>query len=76
MSAKNIHIRGKVESILELLSPKYFARIHNRCIVNLKHLCRIDNTHFKALIDNGIELDISRTYKTVWVIKAKERLRC
>ncbi len=72
---ETIHIRGKVESILELLSPKYFARIHNRCIVNLKHLCRIDNTHFKALIDNGIELDISRTYKAVLIEKYNVYLR-
>ena len=72
---ETIHIRGKIESILELLSPKYFARIHNRCIVNLKHLCRIDNTHFKALIDNGIELDISRTYKAVLIEKYNVYLR-
>ena len=70
-----IHIRGKIESILELLSPKYFARIHNRSIVNLKHLCRIDNTRFKALLDNGVELDISRTYKAALIEKYNVYLR-
>lgn len=72
---ETIHIRGKIESILELLSPKYFVRIHNRCIVNLKHLCRIDNTHFKALLDNNIELDISRPYKAALVEKYNVFLR-
>lgn len=72
---ETIHIRGKIESILELLSPKYFVRIHNRSIVNLKHLCRIDNTHFKALLDNGIELDISRAYKAALVERYNVFLR-
>lgn len=62
---ENIHIRGKINDIIGQLSPRHFTRIHNRCVVNLKHLCRIDNTRSKALLDNGMELDISRSYKTV-----------
>lgn len=60
---ETVHIRGKIDSMLGLLSPKFFMRIHNRCIVNLNHLCSIDSTHSKALLDNGAELDISRSYK-------------
>lgn len=71
----NIHIRNKIDDILDLLTPKYFARIHNRCIVNMKHLCRIDNTRFKALLDNGKELDISRAYKAVLIEKYNVFLR-
>lgn len=72
---ESVHIRGKINDILELLPPKYFTRIHNRCIVNLKHLCRIDNTHFKALLDNGTELDISRAYKAALIEKYNIFLR-
>lgn len=72
---ETIHIRDKIVSMLEQLSPKYFVRIHNRCIVNLKHLCKIDNTRFKALLDNGIELDISRAYKAVLIEKYNVFLR-
>lgn len=70
-----IHIRGKINNIIDLLPQKYFTRIHNRCVVNLKHLCRIDNTRFKALLDNGIELDISRAYKAIVIEKYNVFLR-
>lgn len=64
---ENLHIRGKIKDIIEQLPPAYFTRIHNRCIVNLKHLCRIDNTCSKAVLDNGMELDVSRQYKTALI---------
>lgn len=72
---ETIHIRSKINDVIDLLPQKYFARIHNRCVVNLKHLCRIDNTHFKALLDNGIELDISRAYKAALIEKYNVFLR-
>ncbi len=59
-----IRTRGKIETALEMLPPKIFVRIHNRFIINMKHLCRIDNTNFKVLLDDKTELDISRAYKS------------
>ena len=72
---ETVCIRGKINEMLELLSPKYFVRIHNRCIVNLRHLCKVDNTRFKALLDNGKELDVSRAYKVALVEKYNVFLR-
>lgn len=60
---ENIRIRGKINDIIGQLSPRHFTRIHNRCVVNLKHLCRIDNNRSKAVLDNGMEFDVSRSYK-------------
>lgn len=59
-----IHLRGRIESIMETLPQKFFVRIHNRYIVNMCHLCKIYNTGLKVLLDNGSELDISRAYKS------------
>ncbi len=72
---ETVRIRGKIDEILNTLSPKCFVRIHNRCIINLKHLCKIDNTRFKALLDNNMELDVSRTYKAVLIEKYNVFLR-
>lgn len=72
---ETVRIRGKIDEMLNILSPKCFVRIHNRCIINLKHLCKIDNTRFKALLDNNMELDISRTYKAVLIEKYNVFLR-
>ena len=70
-----IHLRSKLESLLEQLPEMYFARIHNRYIINLSHLCRIDNTRFYVLLDSGIELDISRAYKPLLTEKYNLYLR-
>ncbi len=72
---ETVRIRGKIDEMLNTLSPKCFVRIHNRCIINLKHLCKIDNTRFKALLDNNMELDVSRTYKAVLIEKYNVFLR-
>ncbi len=61
---ETIHIRRKLNDILDELSPKSFARIHNRIIVNMRYVSRIDNTRFKAILYDETELDISRAYKT------------
>lgn len=61
--SETIHLRGKIETMLERLPSKSFVRIHSRYILNLKHLCRIDNTRLKVLLDNFSELEVSRAYK-------------
>lgn len=64
---ETIHLRGKIEDMLNRLPAKNFVRIHNRYILNLKHLCRIDHTRLKVLLDNSRELDVSRAYKALLV---------
>ncbi len=58
-----IHIRGKLDDYAEKLPDLFFVRIHNRYIVNMKHINRIENAGAKVLLTNDIILDISRTYK-------------
>lgn len=60
---ETIHIRRKLDDILNELPPKSFARINNRFIVNMGTVCRVDNTRMKAVLFNDTELNISRRYK-------------
>lgn len=60
---EEIHIRGKLDDFALKLPNLFFARIHNRYIVNMKHINRIENAGTKVLLTDDIVLDISRTYK-------------
>ena len=60
---ENIRIRMKLDDIIKKLPAKPFARIHNRCILNLRYLSRIDNGRCKAVLYDETELDISRSHK-------------
>ena len=64
---ETIHIRRKLDDILDELPQKSFARIHNRFIVNMRYVGRIDNTRFKVELINEMELDISRAYKAAFL---------
>ncbi len=72
---ETIHIRRKLNDILDELSLKSFARIHNRIIVNMRYVSRIDNTRFKAILNDETELDISRAYKAEFSEKYNIYLR-
>ena len=62
--SETIHIRRKLDELLDELPPKSFARINNRIIVNMGFVGRVDNTRMKVTLYDGTELNISRTYKT------------
>lgn len=70
-----IRLRRKLDSMIEELPKKSFARIHNRCIVNMKYLGKIDNGRCKAILFDETELDISRSYKADFVKKYRIFLR-
>ncbi len=72
---ETIHMRSKLGDILDKLPQKTFARAHNRYIVNLRFVCRIDNTRLKAILNDETELDISRAYKTEFAEKYNIYLR-
>ena len=61
--AETVHIRRKLDDILGELPKKSFARIHNRFVVNMLCVGRIDNTRLKVILIDEEELDISRSYK-------------
>lgn len=58
-----LHIRGKIDDALSVLSPQLFNRIHNRNIINMSHIKRVDYPNGEVIMDNGHEISISRTYK-------------
>lgn len=62
-SGEKLYIRGKIDSVLEILSPKIFVRIHNRNIVNMMHITRIDYPNNEVIMRDGQRIGISRKYK-------------
>lgn len=70
-----IHIRRKLDDMLNELPPRLFARINNRIVVNMGSVCRVDNTRMKVMLYNETELNISRTYKTEFSEKYNIYLR-
>lgn len=73
--SETIHMRRKLNEILDELPTKLFSRINNRIIVNMGTVCRIDNTRMKATLYDGTELNISRTYKSEFLEKYNIYLR-
>lgn len=72
---ETVHIRCKLSEIMDKLPSKSFARIHNRYIVNLGSVCRIDNARLKAILYDDTELDVSRSYKSTFSEKYNIYLR-
>lgn len=62
-SGEILHIRGKLEDAEKLLSPRLFVRVHNRSIINMARLKRIDNPNNRVFMSNGQEVNVSRRYK-------------
>lgn len=73
--AETIHIRRKLDGLLDELPPKSFARINNRIVVNMGAVGRVDNTRMKATLYDETELNISRTYKAEFSVKYNIYLR-
>ena len=63
LSGEILHIRGKLEDAEKLLSPRLFVRVHNRSIINMARLKRIDNPNNRVFMSNGQEVNVSRRYK-------------
>ena len=73
--SETIHIRRKLDELLDEVPPKSFARINNRIIVNMGFVGRVDNTRMKVTLYDGTELNISRTYKAEFSEKYNIYLR-
>lgn len=63
LSGEILHIRGRMEDAEKLLPPRLFLRIHNRNIINMAHIKRIDNPNNRIFMTNGQEIGVSRKYK-------------
>lgn len=73
--AETVHIRRKLDDIMDELPQKSFARIHNRFVINMRYVGRIDNTRLKVILTDETELDISRSYKAAFSKKYNIFLR-
>ncbi len=62
--AKPVTLRRKISDALQMLPQTQFARIHNRTIVNMCHITKIDYPNLTVILDDGSKLDISRPYRT------------
>ena len=60
------YVRCKLDIIFSSLNHYIFARPHNRFIVNMKHIKRINFPTCEILLDNGETLPISRGYKKIF----------
>lgn len=59
-------IRMKISQVEEEVSPETFTRIHRSCIVRnteIKELQTYFNGEYIAVLRNGVELKVSRSYK-------------
>ena len=63
ITGEKLHIRGTIDSVLKILSPRLFVRIHNRNIVNMMHIIRIDYPNNEVIMRDGQRIGISRKYK-------------
>lgn len=64
-----VTVRGKIEAVFANLSEILFARIHNRIIVNMRHIRKIDYPNSSVYMDNDDVLPVSRAYKKLLMEK-------
>lgn len=58
-----LRIRQKLDEAQTALNPYLFVRIHNRFIVNMRHIKRIDYPNLEVTMNDERTLNISRSYK-------------
>lgn len=58
-----LKIRQKLDEAQTVLNPYLFARIHNRFIINMQHIKRIDYPNLEVIMNDERTLNISRSYK-------------
>ena len=58
-----LRIRQTLDEAQKVLNSYLFARIHNRFVVNMKHIKRIDYPNLEVTMNDGRTLNISRSYK-------------
>ena len=63
MNKETIRVRGKLPDMIGRLNPYIFCEIHNRFIVNMKHIKKVDFSDNFVTMYNGDILNISRSFK-------------
>ena len=60
---ETVRVRGKLPEMVGMLNPYIFCEIHNRYIVNMKHIRKVNFSDSFVTMDNGEILNISRSFK-------------
>ena len=55
-----------VTDLLDTLNQYVFVRTHNRIVVNMKHIERVDYPNMEILLDSGDVIPISRSCKDIF----------
>ena len=58
-----LRIKQKLDEAQTVLNSYLFVRIHNRFVVNMKHIKRIDYPNLEVTLNDERTLNISRSYK-------------
>ena len=70
-----LKIRSTIDNISGMLPEQHFARTHNRIIVNLNHIQRIDYPNHIVYLTDSNRAEISRRYKNSLAEKYKKFIR-
>ena len=62
-SGRTIRLRQKLSDFFETLNKYIFTRVHNRIVVNMRHIDTVDFANMEILLDNNETIEISRSYK-------------
>lgn len=70
-----LKIRSTIDNISGMLPEQHFARTHNRIIVNLNHIQRIDYPNHIVYLTDSNRAEISQRYKNSLAEKYKKFIR-
>jgi DNA-binding LytR/AlgR family response regulator len=70
-----IQIRGKIDSAMAVLPERLFARVHNRYIVNMSCIKKVDYPNLSLIMSDNDNIDISRSFKKDFMEKYNNYLR-
>lgn len=70
-----IQIRGRIDSAMLILPERLFARVHNRYIVNMCYIKKVDYPNLLVVMCDDTNVDISRSFKKDFMEKYNIYLR-
>lgn len=72
----NLRIRGKLSELESQLLDYDFIRVHNRWIINMRHIQLPDYPNEEIIMTNNLIVPLSRSHKGDMQIKYSEYIRC
>lgn len=72
---EEIYVRGKIDNAVTILPERLFARVHNRYIVNMSYVKKVDYPNLLVIMHDDENVDISRTFKKDFMEKYNNYLR-